>query len=512
MQSSPDAARADPARSRAVELLFGLCVFAWVLRPIWDIDLFMHVAIGRLVLRSGLPSTDVLSAATPDAPWTPFQAGYELLVALLHDAVGLWGVNALHAALIALAFVLLRRRFAELTRSSSATLLLLALLFVTFEARVRPRPHVINLWLEALVLVPLAAGRLQAWLAASTAEQRPRHVWRAALALFAVAAFWSALHAMGALWLLAVLGAYAVVSETREQKQLAVVFCAVALAGIASVPGSAGGIVHVLRVQGQWREFVPELAPAWALISLGPSGILAFAATLLGFVCALLAALSKPARARYPSIACALGLAFGGLWIARLSYYAPFAIALVWPELQVFRGKLPGFVREHPARVARLASFVIALVLLLEVAPRYLRAGIVPWTTALHPGAFPVAELDTLARAGIRGRAFNEASWGGYALYALFPRVTVISDGRVTFGPGVAEVLRRMRDTPPEVVADVAHAAFGIDLLIWRRGRMQENPYWQVIVRGEHAEVFARTDDSLPARRRALLALEQRAQ
>jgi hypothetical protein len=487
------------------EIALGLFVFGWVLRPVWDIDLFMHVAIGRLVLERGLPETDVLSSATPDAAWTPFQASYEVLVALLHDAIGLWGVNALHAAVIALGFVLLRRRFFELTQDKSATLLLLALLFVTFEARVRPRPHVINLWLEALVLVPLAAGRLQALLAPHAARARLR-AW---LALFAVAALWSALHAMGALWLLAVLAAYAVASETREQRMQAAIACGVALAGIALVPGSLGGILHVLRVQGQWREFVPELAPAWALISLGPSGVMAFATTLLGFGGALYAALSSPRRARYPMIVCALGLAFGALWIARLAYYAPLALALVWAELRGLRGKLPTFVADQPARAARGASVVIALVLLLEVVPRYARAGIVPWTTALHPGAFPVAELDTLARAGIRGRAFNEASWGGYALYALFPRVTVISDGRVTFGSDVAQILRHMRDTPPEVVADVAHARFGIDLLIWRRGRMSENPYWQVIVRGEQAEIFARVDDNLPARRRAVAAIKR---
>ncbi len=478
-------------RLTAFEALFGIAVLAWTLRPIWDIDIFIHVAIGRELLANGLPSTDVLSSATPDAPWTPFQIGYELLVAELHRFVGLYGLNVLHSAVIAIAFVCMRRRFRQITGSDAATVLLLALTFITFEARVRPRPHVINLFLEALVLLPAAAGTL---------KLGDRKTW---LALFATAAVWSAFHSMGSLWLVAVVGTWWVAGEDAGEgvitRRNALFATLATLVGVLIVPGSAPGIVHVLRVQDQWKEFVPELAPSWALIQLGYSGMLAFGCSLIALAAVLLAWLSSPTRARYPVLLSALGLAFGAVWLARLVYYAPFALALVWPELS---RRLP--MHWLTLRNASLASGVLALVLLGEVVPRYVSPFINPWTTTLHPRAFPVAELAALARAGIHGRAFNQTIWGGYTLYALHPAVTVMSDSRVTFGPEVREILRREKNTRAEVVADVAHARFGIDLLIWHRGRMRPNDHWQLIVQGEVADVFSRTGPVLEARKLAL--------
>jgi hypothetical protein len=474
-------------------------VLAWTLRPIWDIDIFMHIAIGREVFAHGLPTTDVLSAATPDAPWTPFQVGYELLVAALDEALGLYGVNLLHSVAIAVAFVWMRRRLSELTSASAdttesartaATLLLLALLFVTFEARVRPRPHVVNLVFEALILLPLASGRL--WIG-----DRRAFGW-----LFLLGALWSALHAMGALWLVAVLGTFCVAGHDAPTRKWGFIATLCALLGVLVVPGSAAGIVHVLSVQDQWKEFVPELLPSWALVQLGPSGALAFACSLAAVFCALAAWRCQPARARYPVLLSALGLALSSLWLARLVYYAPLAIALVWTELAP---RVPHFLLR--VRTARIAAAVIALVLLVELAPRYLIPGVVPWTTTLHPGAFPVEEMRALSRAGITGKAFNQAKWGGYILYTLYPSLTVMSDGRATFGPEVAEILRRERDTPPEVVADVAHARFGIDLLIWRRGRMLPNDHWQLIAQGPVADVFSRTGPLLEQRKAALARL-----
>ena len=57
----------------------------WFLRPIWGIDVFFHVAIGREIVAAGIPSTDILSAAHPDAAWTPFQVGYALIVHALDE-------------------------------------------------------------------------------------------------------------------------------------------------------------------------------------------------------------------------------------------------------------------------------------------------------------------------------------------------------------------------------------------------------------------------------------------
>jgi len=64
-------------------VVLGVLGALWAWRPIWNIDLFWHVAVGREVMDGGIPARDVFSAADANAPWTTFQWGYEVLVARL---------------------------------------------------------------------------------------------------------------------------------------------------------------------------------------------------------------------------------------------------------------------------------------------------------------------------------------------------------------------------------------------------------------------------------------------
>ncbi len=103
-----------------------LVVFAglllWLFRPIWNIDIFWHVVVGRLILEGGVPTQDVLSAAHPEAPWRTFQWGYELGVAVLDGLGGLRLVQAVHVLVMSTAgaglFEVLRRRASAAGRRS----------------------------------------------------------------------------------------------------------------------------------------------------------------------------------------------------------------------------------------------------------------------------------------------------------------------------------------------------------------------------------------------------------
>lgn len=459
--------------------LLHAALFAWVLRPLWDIDVFFHIAIGRHILAHGVPSTDIFSAATPEAAWTPFQLGYALLAAALDAAGGLDLVRVVDAALTSLAMVVLLGRLSRMTSGRAATFLLFAVFLVLYDDRIRPRPHLWNLLFEVTLLLPFATGA------------RVRHEKRMLVGIFAASVVWGFMHAMGALWLVAVLGTR-LFAPDREERRFGMLACLASLSGILLAPGAAGGVLHVLRIQDQWREFVPELAPAWAFYAMGDA--YGYTVGTLPWVAALLvayAALQRPAREQLPRLLSAAGFAFGALWLARLCYYATFAIALVWPLLSTS----PLGRTLAPARARTLAigaGAALCILIVAHVAPRFLLRGVNPWTTTLYPGTFPVAEADALAAMGIEARAYNEMPWGGYLLYRLHPRVRVISDGRITFTPEVAELLRREKDAPAEVVAEVAHRRFGIDLLFWRRGRMPQTREWRLIVRGPLAEVWAR--------------------
>jgi hypothetical protein len=220
----------------------------------------------------------------------------------------------------------------------------------------------------------------------------------------------------------------------------------------------------------------------------------------LAVVAVVAAAAARPAPERRATVLAAAGLAFGAVWMVRLGYYAPFAIALVAPELRALASRIAPRPSPRALRAgAGLVAGALAAVLLAHVLPRW--AGVNPWTTTLHPGHFPVAEVRALARAGVGGRIFNEAEWGGYLLWALHPGSTVLSDGRVTFDPAVGRLLRDDRLAGQRLaVAEAAYRAWGVDLLVRRRGAFPGSRDWVLLLRGPVAEVWSRA--GAPAERR----------
>lgn len=478
MTASAPAATHAPWRSPPLGplALWGV-LFLWCLRPAWGIDVFFHVVVGRIVLDDGIPVRDVLSAAHPDAPWTPFQVGYEVLVALVDRVGGLDALRGLHAAVYATGVALTALRARDATRSRIAPLLGTLLLLVLLEPRLRMRPHAFNLLLEAGVLLPLASG---AW------RRAPRRwLWGLGAAGFG----WGLLHAMGALWLVAVAGTVVVLGRGRRERLWGAGAVAASLGGLLLAPGAAGGVVHVVRIAGGWGRWVPELAPSWAWLERGSAfGVVYGLLPWLGVASVGLAIRSRPDPARRATVLAAAGLALGGVAMARLAYYAVFAMVLVAPELAALRTRL------RPLAGPRLQAGVaaaLALLLVLRVGPRWGEA--FPWTTTLQPGLFPVREARVLDRAGIEGGIFNASEWGGYLLYVLWPDGRVLSDGRIAFRPDVAQLLRADEERARRpAVAEAAWRRYGIDLLVRRRGAFPGHPEWKLLLRGPVAEVWSR--------------------
>ncbi|MEZ4268196.1 MAG: hypothetical protein R3F39_17675 [Myxococcota bacterium] len=470
---------------------FGV-LFAWCLRPAWGIDVFFHVAIGREVWANGVPSTDIFSAAHPDAAWAPFQLGYELLVALLDRYGGLDLLRVFHAGVFATALTWLAHRAHRATHSLAGAALILAVALVLFDERIRMRPHAINLLLEVAVLLPFAAGR---W------RGKPA---RARLLIFGTAVLWSFFHAMGALWLLAVVGTVLVAGPSATDRRFAATTLALGALGVALAPGAAAGIAHVLTIQDRWLPFVPELEPSWSWLTAaamdgGP--VYALSQGLLPWLAPLAvvaAAITRPPRHRWPTLLAAAGLAFGALVMVRLSYYAAFVLVLLAPELRGITSRI-----WRPRVLATAAAVALLAGLAVHVLPRWAQTN--PWTTTLSPGLFPVAEARVLAKADLRARIWNETAWGGYLLYVLFPGSTVASDGRITFAPDVGELLQAdERPSQRLVVAEAAFQRYGIDLLVRRRGVMPESSAWELLLRGPTADIWSRRGPVTEARKAAI--------
>lgn len=428
----------DPERRDWLAVgLTTLLVGLWAWRPLWDIDLFWHVVVGRLILDGGVPTQDVLSAADPTAPWHTFQWGYEVLVAVIDSLGGLWGLKLFHWALFtstAAAFMAALRA-KGLPRAPSAGMLGVALLLV--EDRLRARPHLFEL-LFVLALMPVLLRDPQRPPPSKAAElQTP-------LMLVLLAGLWFNLHAVSALWWVALVGAWVV---DRPSLVRGSTLAGGLLVGLGGGPARRG-LIGAFSSHRSWpAELVPELQPTWAYGEAGAFGWAMLAGTTLG----LLAAghlIHARAYRRGPLLA-ALGTGIAALLMARWAWLSlvPLTLWALW--------RRPSWLPVAGA----LAFFGLAA----HTLPRW---SLEDRAQVLEPGRFPVQACQQLSAHQLRVPLDTTPGWSGYLLYCLYPGGRVLADGRMVFGPQVTTLLLD-REAGDLSTFDRAVGQFHTQALVW---------------------------------------------
>mgnify|MGYP000633628536 CR=1 FL=1 len=444
----------DGRRTGLVALVTTAVVAAWCVRPLWDVDVFWHVATGRAILTGGLPTTDIFSAADPTAPWATFQWLYQVAVAGIEGAAGLGGVRAVHVGVIALAVggwtAVVARRAGLLAGVVSGAFLLLL-----FEDRVRVRPHVFELAFSLSLALLLRRG-----------ERGP-----AELGAIALAALWANLHAVSALWWLALVGAWVV--HRREWRAVAIWLAG--FAAILSAPGSWDGLSHALTSHSDWpAEFVPELASTWTYAGQGWWGMVVLAGVAVG-----LAAAADLGRRRSPLVVVLLaaGTAVAACLLARWVWFGAIPVGLWLLEVR-------------PRRVGPQIALMVACLLALGV-----RSG-ARWSPAeraavVEDWRWPDAACAFMDEVGLRAPLDTTGAWSGYALYRLHPGGRVLADGRLVFGPEVADLLRR-RSAGDVGTFDEAVGRFRLHSLLWPAGSVppRDPTRWWRVYADDVAEVW----------------------
>ncbi len=425
----------------------GLVLFC-ALSPIWEMDVFWHVSVGRwIVEHRALPTMNVWSAADPTQPYHPAQWLWEAVAALLDRRGGLEALRLANAAFITgsfvLAFVLLRR-YAPTWMAAVFCLLL----FAAFHDRVRVRPHVINFTGELLLT----------FFVARVATVRPAHLVATFLGFF----LWASLHAGGA-WMmvlaLAGLGLFVLVFERRRgvgkgREGWLLVALAAGLGWLLS-PGSTAWIgVHDDAAIGyveEWRAW-PAMVSGLGPIKL-PHLIVARAflpvAVVLFFVVArrwrrasteasTRERLGAPRELVWAAACLALG---ASAW--RFFYFAGLALlALFLATRRLDEGSW------SPSRRARLGLVGLG-VLVAAITIQYETADYASvseaWAsrgTTVDERYFPALGTQLLVESGLSARVATLPSWGGYVAYAGWPKLTTTIDGRFIAPDEVKELTR----------------------------------------------------------------------
>jgi hypothetical protein len=466
---------------RVVPAALALAGFVAGLFPIFDGDLFWHLAAGRWIAEHGaIPRADPFRFGAEELPWIDHEWLFQLVVHALERAVGLDGLVVVRATALA-GFALLLYAVAR-RGGLGAGLAGLVALGATLGVRPRflDRPEIVTLYAVVLLLSGLERREdaKSKRCNPTETERLPGRVRDPAVSLArdaGLAAAGRGARGLGALVLLVISWV-----NFHGEALLAPLLAGLFLLGAALDERAAGAGSGSNR----WREVVgvPALLAlallanpyGWRLVEV-PLGIRAALADLAAVnpewlpawrapqpylfagltVMASLAVLARRRSGRWPAPEWglpALALAVIALSAVRhqaLVYVAaaPFA-ARALAALDDVRA-LGGRRERRLALAAVAASLLVALWAAFPPAsgplrPRHggLRLGV-----GLAEGRFPVRAAERLAAHAEIGPLYNEFPHGGYLLWRLPPR-PVFWDGRMELEPGLLHALAAARRSP----------------------------------------------------------------
>lgn len=424
---------------RAVAAAVALLGFVAGVFPIFESDLFWHLASGRWILeRFAVPRVDPFRFTSGGAPWVDHEWLFQVLVRLAERAGGLDALILLRACALALfAWVL---HLAARRAGSSAGLAGLVAIGATMGVRPRflVRPEIFTLFAIVALLALLDRA-----IAAPGSPVR-RFAPAVALTMLWVQLHGEALLAPG-LTFLFLLGA---ARERRLGWRTVVGVPAVVGAALLANPYGWRLLEVPFGIAGALRD-LPAQNPEWMSAFEAPQpylfGGLAVVATLA--LAARLETGSWPAPERgLPTAALAL-VALTGVRHQALFYAAaaPFAASCL-ARLRAVREL--GEVQKR--RVALAALGLAGLAAVWCVAPPVsgafrARHGGLAWGFGLAPGRFPERAATAIERHPDLGPLYNELVHGGYLLWRLHPPRQVFVDGRMELEPGLLRELASAR-------------------------------------------------------------------
>ena len=434
-----------------VVLLFGLSVGALGRLLLRDAGTGWHIRNGQqILLTHGIPRVDSFSATMSGQSWYAWEWLYDLLMAAIHQALGLNGVVYYSAAIIAATFAFVLYFATGRGANLLVTLFLLVLSLGASAVHFLARPHVVS-WLLAVVWFQV----LDSAVIAPSRKPRSGLFWLPALMLL-----WVNVHG-GFLTGFMLMGAYLVgvgieyFSQPGARAGLAQVLrqlgAVTLLCGLASLINPYGFKLHVHVGRYLTDRFLMNAISEFHSPDFHGAAQQCFALLILITIVALASARRRPPPAHMLVMLFAV---YSGLFATRNLPVASLLLTLLVAPLlsktiaDAGGTQVAGWVRSVCARLDRFGSRMRNMELRLS-GHVWLVAGFVLglWACAhggrlgstqlinayFDPKRFPVEAVDAIAQRQIHEPIFSLDYWGGYLIYRRYPRNKVFIDDRHDF-------------------------------------------------------------------------------
>ncbi len=442
-----------------------LLTFGYAFRPIFAVDLFWHLALGREIATNGsIPTQDMFSAVHPESAWVQFQWLWEYVAYLTVSNLGLEGLRLAQALLMATSTATVFWTFRRhLPRTLAFTLALL--LVILFTDRFRVRPDAMNYVFFAASLPYLVEG----W-----------RTWGRKGIVYAtvLAALWGNFHGGAALLWIASVGALWTGELLRgprssaQFKGLSLTLAGVT-AAVALSPTTIPGVSHFVSIFGAATTKIPnpEWDPTWTMLSQGNH--LHFALVALAPYVAILVYGWKVFRGAQQSgwkredwgqhMLCA-----GYLFLAH--HWVRTAFLAILPLYFALRGR-----NTHPPKLVLFAVIGFLGFTSLHYQVENGRQGPKQFFEMmafdLEPTVYPVQAADFLEEAGVKGKILNEGKWGGYLIWRRYPDSRLFFDTRHNMREDMWPMLQLSQSLATRTQAmNRAFEAYGTELAVYKDG------------------------------------------
>jgi len=392
-----------------------LCALAVVTTPIYDPDLWQHLLVGKVIWQThAIPHTQLWTWPTHGAPDVLPSWLFRVALWPFWNLGGLWGLYAWRWLTTLVAFGLAYVTARRMGATGVGPLLMIVWGVVLWRGRSQMRPETFAGVLLAAQILLLETRRLRAAQAVPLARDP-------AWGIVPIALLWANAHISYYLGFI-ISGAYLLDDLFRRRFGRAPRALALAMvaAGVASLANPFGweALIQPLQYFTVWRHepvylsigelspvfwdvHIRDLLPLWlgcvvagAIVRWRARGFDAAEAVLM-LVC-LTQALSTQRFIGYAALT-----------------LAPFAARDMADWLG--RVRWPSWLRGGAERAMLAATACVALVIPSLTDP-IVRLG-VGWEHRMYPER----ACDWIEKHGVRGRAFNTFSFGGYLLYRFYP-------------------------------------------------------------------------------------------
>jgi hypothetical protein len=384
-------------------------------RPIYEPDLWWHLAQGRENAAGRIVHTNLFSYTYPDYRQLYDSWLFDLSFYLAFQRLGGAGVQLLQATFVTLTLILLFAACRVRAPAWSAAAVLALGVFV-IEPRAIPRPHVVS-------FAALAACTLLIEIAVARRSLRP--LWLAA----GVIAVWSNFH-VECVFGVVLLGAFAA-SEWVWPRRLTRGEAAGALA--VAVVAAAATLLNPYG-WGLWRYLYENLSvqSVVAVAELLPPPLRSYRAFYVYL--ALAAALLATDRRAFSLSEAVVFIAFGVFGVLHLRE-TPLVLCVTAPAVA---WRLAGLTGRGVDYRAILVTSVCAGLALSRIPPPVLLRGFEAGSMAVEPPQFFSRDaIDFAGRAGLSGPVFTSVNLGGYVAWKMYPAARVYQDTRFqAYPPG----------------------------------------------------------------------------